>query len=110
MANGLLPVLTVVEPVKPPAPSPKRMETEALLLLAMAKSCLPSLLKSPTAGPYGEPTLMLGALEKTGVVAQAVPLCTVSVKVLLAEPPGPKTVTVTVKVPAGCALMTLTMP
>src|SRR5436190_1075824 len=54
------PALTLVEPLKPPKPSPRRIETVPELKLATAKSCLPSALKSPIATERGEePTLTL---------------------------------------------------
>src|SRR5947209_2417389 len=77
------PMLTSVEPLKFPAPSPNRIETVFEALLATAISCLPSLLKSPTATDRGPaPTIESGLLVKTETAAQAVPACTVSVKVL----------------------------
>src|ERR1043165_7623927 len=65
MDRGREPVLTLVEPLKLPAPSPNRIETLLEKLLATAKSCLPSLLKSPIAMDAGRaPTLTSGALLK----------------------------------------------
>src|SRR5207248_1584808 len=53
---------TSVEPLKFPAPSPNRIKTVCKLALAIAKSCLPSLLKSPTLTEI-EPEPMLTSVE-----------------------------------------------
>ena len=51
--------------VNPPAPSPRRIETLFDELLATAKSCLPSLLKSPIATEKGRvPTTTAAAAVK----------------------------------------------
>ena len=50
---GLDPTATSVVPLKPPIPSPKRIETEFEARFAAAISCQPSPLKSPTATEYG---------------------------------------------------------
>src|SRR5262249_45304044 len=78
--------------------------------LATARSCLPSLLKSPTATKKGIPAgdkstvVKLTGVHVTGVV-------TVKVKVLLTlAPPTPKAFTVTKYAPAGCASVTCTSP
>ena len=58
---GRDPTATSVAPLKPPCPSPKRMETEPeVLLFAEPISCQPSPLKSPTATENGfDPTATL---------------------------------------------------
>src|SRR6266446_319389 len=52
-----MPTLTLVEPLNPPKPSPRRIEIVFEFALATAKSCLPSPLKSPIATELGELTL-----------------------------------------------------
>src|ERR1043165_2749221 len=70
MDAGRAPTLTSGALLKLPAPSPNRIQTlfenETLfeVALAMAKSCLPSLLKSPTTTEAPGPTLISGALLK----------------------------------------------
>src|SRR5436309_13837682 len=77
----------------------------------MARSCLPSPLKSPTATEIGfkpAPKFVAGA-KLTGLHVAGV--VTVSVNVLVAVWPLPlKALIVTVYAPAGCASVTRNMP
>ncbi len=93
--NGSAPTARSVVPLKPPAPSPRRMDTVLELTFAVAKSCLPSPLKSPIATEYGlVPTAR--SLEPLNRAWLQAGLVTVRVKVAVVLLPPLKAVTVTV--------------
>src|SRR6266849_2152640 len=72
--HGSTPTLTPtsLEPVKPPAPFPKRIRTVSMPKLTMARSCLPSLLKSLVATEKGE-KLVEPAVTSAALVKRPVP-------------------------------------
>ena len=97
--------------LKLPAPSPNKIETLSEPSLAVARSCLPSPLKSPTATKRGiVPVPKFAAAAKlTGLHVASV--VTVNVNVLVVVGPAPlKALTVTVYIPSGCASVTRTTP
>ena len=83
--------------LKPPKPSPNKIDTSPELSLGTARSCLESPLKSPTATEFGAlpATKFAAGAKLTGLHVAGV--VTVNVKVLVAvAPPLSKAVTVTV--------------
>jgi hypothetical protein len=94
---------------KLPAPLPSKTD-KFEFWLAVARSCLPSPLKSPTATERGlVPAPKFVAVEKLTELHVA-GVVTVKVNILLVVPPAPNALTVTMYVPAGCASVTRTVP
>src|SRR5947209_7235560 len=96
---------------KPPAPSPNKIDTSFEPWFAVARSCLPSPLKSPTATELVKVPAPKFAAEAKLIGLHVAGVVTVNVNVAVLDAPAPsKAINVTVYTPAGCASVTRTTP